>query len=303
MTKKMICISLLFLFSLSLLSAVAFSQQVRIAVFDFEDKTDGSYRWWHGKGVGVGMADMLVTSLVKSGKFTVFERQKIDQIMREQAFGLSGAITPQTAAKIGKVLGVQYAVFGSVTEFGYHKGGVGGRFKGIGLGVKKYEAVVAVDVRVVDVNTGEILFSDTVRRQKSKGGLSVSTPKLTFNNKNQFDDSLVGKATREAIDDIVKLLAENVKPAEFSAKVVKVEDGGTMIINAGSNAGVKVGDVLVVYREGEELIDPDTGLSLGKDTEKIGVIKVTEDLFNGKAARAKIISGQNFQRGDLIKKK
>jgi len=296
-------LSAFFLVLLTGYVAVALAQKPRIAVFDFEDKTDHSFYWWHGKGVGAGMSDMLVTALVKSGKFRVFERDKINQILREQDFGASGAVTQETAAKIGKLLGVQYALFGAVTEFGYKQGGVGGRIKGIGIGVKKYDAVVAVDVRLVDVNTGEIIFSETVRKEKSKKGLRLDTPKLSFRNQNDFDNSLVGKATREAIDEIVEMLVKHAKPAEFRAKIVKVDEDGTVIINAGSEAGVKIGDVLYVYREGEELIDPDTGLSLGKEVKKIGTIKVTEDLFNGKASRAEIIQGTGFQRGDLVKRK
>jgi len=198
---------------------------------------------------------------------------------------------------------VQYAIFGSVTEFGYKAGGVGGRVKGIGLGVKKYEAVVAVDIRIVDTETGEILFSDTVRKQKTKSGLSVDTPNMDFRNENDFDDSLVGKATREAIDDIVKLMDENIKAGELTAKIIKVDEQGNVVINKGSAAGVQVGDVLSVFRKGEELIDPDTGLSLGSEMEEIGKIKVVADMLGGKAAKAEVISGSGLQNGDVVKRK
>ena len=41
-----------------------------------------------------------------------------------------------------------------------------------------------------------------------------------------------------------------------------------MYIKPGSNAGVKAGDVFQIYSKGEELVDPDTGLSLGSDTSR-----------------------------------
>ena len=280
-----------------------YAQQKRVAVFDFEDKTSGSYRWWHGKGVGNGMSDMLVTALVKSKNFSVYERDALDKIMSEQKLGQSGAVTQQTAAEVGKLLGVQYALIGAVTEFGYTKGGVGGRLKGIRVGVNKYEAVVAIDVRIVNVETGEIIFSDNVRKSKSKSGIKVGTPKLDFKNQNQFDDSLVGKATREAIDDIVKISDKNIKPGELVAKVIKVDASGNVVINKGSVAGVKVGDVLNIYRQGEELIDPDTGLSLGSEMEKIGMVKIVSDMVGGKASKGEVVSGRNFQAGDVVKKK
>ena len=73
-------------------------------------------------------------------------------------------------------------------------------------------------------------------------------------------------------------------------------------INAGSEAGVQVGDEFVVYRAGEELIDPDTGISLGTVDSKIGVIKVTNNMVgNGKAAECQAVSGSGFQRNDLVR--
>ena len=280
----------------------AFTQEKRVAVFDFEDKTSGSWRWWHGKGVGYGMTDMLVTALVKSEKFKVYERAALDKIMREQKLGQSGNVTQQTAAQVGKLLGVQYAILGSVTEFGYKKGGVGGRIKGVRVGVNKYDAVVAIDVRIVNTETAEILLSETVRKQKSKSSVGISTPKLDFRDKSRFDDSLVGKATREAIDNIVEILDKKIKAGELHAKVIKVDSQGNVIINKGSIAGVKVKDVLYVYREGEALIDPDTGLSLGSELEQIGTIKIIADMLEGKASKAEVISGGDFANGDVVKR-
>ena len=75
-----------------------------------------------------------------------------------------------------------------------------------------------------------------------------------------------------------------------------------MIINAGEKGGVSVGDRFAVYRAGEELIDPDTGLSLGSMETRIGEIEVVKnDIGEGKAAQCKIVSGQGMERGDLVR--
>jgi hypothetical protein len=63
--------------------------------------------------------------------------------------------------------------------------------------------------------------------------------------------------------------------ASHSGRVIKVE-GNKVWINLGSNAGIKIGDEFGVFRKGEELIDPDTGQSLGADEEKVGIVVVTE---------------------------
>ena len=275
----------------------------RVAVFEFEDKTDHRVRWWTGQSVGHGMADMLVTSLVKSGKYRVIERQEIDRIINEQQLGQSGMVTAQSAAKVGQLLGVEIAIIGSVTEFGSERSDTGGRVKRIGVGISKNAATVGLDIRFINTSTGEILTAENIRRQKSKKGLSISTPKFAFKNKNRFDDSLVGKATREAIEDIMKLLDDKSAAIPWQAKIITVKDN-TVFINAGSEAGVHVGDVFYIYVEGEELIDPDTGISLGSLESKIGIIEVTNNsLGNGKASQCVIKEGSGFKKGDLVRLK
>ncbi|HHL71793.1 MAG TPA: hypothetical protein ENJ29_04700 [Bacteroidetes bacterium] len=291
-----------------LIASAGFAQlkmKKRIAVFDFTDKTNTTIAWWYGGSTGRGMADMLITELVKSGKYTVIERTQIEQVMKEQMLGMTGAVTPETAAKAGKLLGVDIAVIGSVTEFGHSKGGVGGRLKGIGLGVKSQKATVAMDVRLVNTTTGEILAAENVRKEKSKKGVSFDKwgSGISFNSRNDFDQSIIGKATRDAIKEIVKLLDKTARNLKWQGKVVKAT-ATSVIINAGSAQGVKAGDKFVILRAGEELIDPDTGLSLGSTEEEIGVIQVVNaGLGNGRASQCKIISGRGFQRGDIVREK
>ncbi|MBN2355168.1 hypothetical protein JXO59_03595 [candidate division KSB1 bacterium] len=276
----------------------------RVAVFSFEDKTNHRYRWWSGQPVGEGMADMLVTALVKSGKYSVIEREELEQVMKEQALGLSGSVTQQSAAKVGQLLGVELAIFGAVTEYGLAEGSVGGALKqkGFGLGVKTSSATVAIDVRFVNTSTGEILSAENVRKQESKKGLSISTEAFDFNNKQKFDESLVGKACRDAIEQVVVMVDDNMAKIPWQGKVVKADD--TVIINAGALAGIQVGQQFVVYRPGEDLIDPDTGLSLGSEEARLGVIRVTTNsIGNGKASNCEIIEGGDFQRGDIVRAK
>jgi curli biogenesis system outer membrane secretion channel CsgG len=279
----------------------------RVAVFNFDDKTDHAWHWWTGQPVGHGMADMLTTSLVKSGKYRVFERQEIEKIMGEQALGMSGAVTPESAAKAGKMLGAEFAIIGAVTEFGYKKQSTGGALKKIGIGasVSKQSATVGIDVRFVNTTSGEILKAENVRREKKNLGGSLDTEDIRFDNQDKFDESLVGKATREAIEDIVKLLDEQ-SGAEtvWEAKVVMMKDD-QVIINDGAETGVKAGERFVIYRPGEEMIDPDTGESLGADETKVGEIEVVNNNFGGKgkASTCKVISGGDFQKGDIVRKK
>ncbi len=272
----------------------------RVAVFDFQDKTARHYHWWTGQPVGEGMADMLVTALVKTGNYRVFDRKEMEALLKEQALGMAGVVTPESAAQAGKMLGVGLAIIGAVTEFGYTEGGVGGRVKGIGVGVKSTKATVAIDVRFVNTTTGEILVAETVRKERTSKGLGVDTPEIRFDNRDKFDESLVGKATRDAIDALVELVEKSAANVPWQAKVIKAN--GNVFINAGAEAGVQNGDVFVVYRKGEELIDPDTGLSLGSVDKKIGRIKVSNNsLGNGRASECVVLEGAGFQREDMVR--
>ena len=277
----------------------------RVAVFNFEDKTDHAYHWWTGQPVGDGMADMLITALVESGKYTVLERTELESLMNEQGLGMSGAVTQETAAQVGKLLGVELAIFGTVSEFGYTEGGFSGNLPGrsLGIGIKSSKVTVGVDVRFVNTSTGEIIMAKDVRKEKSKKGAAFSTADFSFDNRHDFDESIVGKATREAIDEIVELIDDAAVNIPWQAKIVKA-DGGTIFINVGAQAGVNIGDEFVVYRAGEELIDPDTGLSLGSTESKIGSIKVTNNnLGNGKASQCVVTSGTGFDRNDIVRVK
>jgi curli biogenesis system outer membrane secretion channel CsgG len=281
--------------------------KMRVAVFNFEDKTDHAWHWWTGQPVGHGMADMLTTALVKSGRYRVFERQEIEKVMQEQALGMSGAVTPESAAKASKMLGAEIAIIGAVTEFGYKKQSTGGALKKIGIGasVSKQSSTVGIDVRFVNTTSGEILKAENVRKEKAKMGGSLDTQDISFDSQAQFDESLVGKATREAIESIIKLLDEQSGgETAWEAKVVLMKDG-QVIINGGSETGVKVGERFAVYRAGEEMIDPDTGESLGSEETKVGEIEVVNNNFGGKgkASICKILSGSDFQKGDAVRQK
>jgi len=273
----------------------------RVAVFVFEDKTDHSHHWWGQQSVGEGMADMLTTQLVKQGNYTVVERQEIARIMKEQALGASGAVTEQSAAKIGQLLGVEFAVMGSVTEFGYAESKKGASFGGYGVGMNKKSATVAVDCRFVNTSTGEIIAAEHVRKEKASTGVSLNTQSMSYNNQNDFDQSVVGKATNDAITEMVDLIGKYTQKVKWQAKVIMEKDG-KIYINSGKNDGLSVGEVFTVFRKGEELVDPDTGISLGATEKKIGEIKISKnDVADGKASICEIVSGSGFEKGDVVK--
>ncbi len=146
-------------------AAPATGRKKRVAIFDFDYATvHAGIAALFGQDVdiGKGISDLLVTDLVKDGTYSVIERKAMDKILKEQNFSNSDRADPNSAAKIGKLLGVDAIIVGSITQFGNETkntniGGGGGGFGGFGLGGvghKKSKAIVAVTARIVDIDTG-----------------------------------------------------------------------------------------------------------------------------------------------------
>jgi len=166
-------------------------KKIPIVVMDFETRVPGQ-----GWQVGHGASDMLITALVKTKKYKVYERDRLNALMKEQKLQMSGAVDMSTAVQIGKLVGAKYILTGAVTEFGVAQSGAhgGGWFD---VGKKHYRA--AVDVRAVNVQTGEIVFADTGSGALKSSAVSV----LGFGGGESYDEKKASESMRMAIDDVM----------------------------------------------------------------------------------------------------
>jgi len=271
----------------------------RIAVAGFENKVEPWWRWhWD---IGEGMSDMLVSALVETGRFTVLEREALQDILEEQRLAEEGRVSAQTAAQAGKLLGAQILIRGAITEFSHKKSGTGGqiKIKGFTIGGTKEVAHVAVDVRMYDTTSGEVLTSKPVEGGAETRALKVGVvyQDLAFG-AGGFEKTPLGKATREVIKEAVELIISEMKKIPWEGSVVMVKDG-KVYINAGSSDNVEQGDRFLVYEKGEELVDPTTGLSLGAEETELGIVKVVS--VKEKFSIAEAVLGLGFSRGNIIR--
>jgi curli biogenesis system outer membrane secretion channel CsgG len=280
------------------LPAVAVSApKLTIAVGPFDNKSGWSGSW----DIGWGMQEMLATSLINAGKFTVLERQALDEVLKEQDLGASGRTAEGSAAAVGKLGKSQILIAGAVTEFEYSKGGedAGISIKGFSIGGSQERAHVALNLRIFDTTTGEVLDSLRVAGEASTKGLKLGYSNSDFGGDlGGFRKTPMGEATQKAIDEAVTKIVSRLRDVPWQGKIIKA-DAGKIFINAGSEAGVAGGAEFAVYRAGEALTDPDTGMSLGQETTKVGKVKVTE--VKDKFSIAAPAEGTDFKRGDLIK--
>ena len=260
----------------------------RIGVVDFENKTKyGEAR------LGTSASDILLTELVKSGKFIVVERDKINKIMEEQKLGMSGAIDPATAAKVGKILGLNAIVTGAVSQFGEETEGS----EYLLTQSKRQVVKCTVDIRVVDAETGQILYADSgsgLAKKRSGGVLGLGT-------RAGYDETLEGDALRAAIVKFVNNIIQQVEKKPWSCRVADV-DGSHVYLNAGHDSGLPVGTTLTAYHLGRAIKDPTTGLVLGNTEEKVGEIKVAR-YFGEDGSVAEVTLGTALAAGDVCRLK
>ncbi len=284
---------------MALVSTCSAQDKKRVAIMDFEYATvQGGVAAIFGTNVdvGKGIADILVTDLVKSGVYSVIERKALEKILAEQNFSNSDRADPTSAAKLARILGVDAMVIGSITQFGRDDkstsvgGGGFGRVFGLG-GASKREAkaVVAINARIISTETAEILAVAEGKGESKRSGTSLigagagagggGVGAFDMSSSN-FADTILGEAVHQAVDSVAQQLDQNA--GKLPTHTVKVEGlvadvaGGTLILNVGSKAGVKVGDQLDVRRVSREIKDPATGRVLRRMTEKVGTVTITE---------------------------
>ena len=202
MKKSWIVILLVFVVA----STVMAGDKPSLGVLRFSNNTSAG--WW-GSGVGSDLQDMLINELVTMKVFSVLERKEIDAVLDEQNLGASGRIDASTKAKMGKIKGAKYLVAATVSAFeeGTEGSGGGVSFKGVSLGGNKKRAYIAIDLKVIDTTTGEIVDARTVEATSKSGGMNVGLYKWGFGgNLSKEKKTPAGKAIRACVMEIAEYL-------------------------------------------------------------------------------------------------
>lgn len=276
----------------ALCTSVAAQERPRVAVLPFDNRTD----WW-AQAMGEVAADMIVTRLVNSGQFTVIERERLDAILEEQGFQLSGQVNPNDVVQIGRMAGVMYMITGSVTRFSIDE--IGTRVLGRNVGYT--EAQSEMNVRVISTETGEIITA--VEAAGSKRLVNVSG----VISMSAMDRGVAEDALSPAADNIAEGLVEQrsrfpvitvAAAAAPDAAIVGGGAGGAIYIDQGENFGVSVGQRYEVMRVVDEIVNA-AGDVLDRITERVGVIEVSRVL--SQSAVCTIVEGEAAE-GDTLRR-
>lgn len=133
--------------------------------------------------VGTGLSDMLMNALFNSGCFRIVERERLNILMEEQGLGLSGAGDESSFASVGKQIGAQVILMGTITEFSDNESGAGvgagrvlGKVFGGGVGVLAggagmRTAHIGYTLKFVNPSTGEVIAMESFDKKVKKVGL------------------------------------------------------------------------------------------------------------------------------------
>ena len=248
-------------------------RKVAIARFSNESK--------YGKGIfynkekdplGKQTMDILSSKLGSTGKFILLERSDINLVEGENDF-----------SKIN--VNADYLIIGSLSEFGRNVTSDVGVFSRS----KKQKAYAKVNIRLVEVKTGMIVFSEEgageafLEENSTMGGGSRAG----------HDSSINDKAIDAAISKLVNNLVEKLTDKPWRSFILSESDG-TYIISGGESQGLKVGDIFNVLIKGKEVKNPQTGMLIelpGKQIGKVKILSSLGDTIESEVSICSLVSG------------
>jgi curli biogenesis system outer membrane secretion channel CsgG len=279
---------------------VANSQKRRLAVdaFDYSAvKTSVTYVFGNDINIGQGIRAMLTAKMGASKSVVLLEREKLQKLETEQDRGATNRFAQGTKAKIGKLVGADAMLFGDIVIFGRDDtakksaaGGVGrwipkvgGIIGGAADSRKTDKAVVAINLRIVDSETGEVLETAEARGESKRTstdwgamagtwrGAAAANSSMTSSN---FAETIIGEATNDAVAKIVEFLETKVpgiaaKSRTIEGRVANIS-GCTLYLSIGANDGVKAGDQFEVHKIITDVVDPQTHETIDQQTVKVG---------------------------------
>ena len=159
----------------------------RVAIYKFVDKSE------EGNAPAASILDIMTTELHNSGVFTVIEREYLNRIIDEVKFGQIALFDPSQASKPGRIAGAQYAILGAITLCYYSEKASGSVFPILGSSTKAKTAYVVLDIRIVDVETSEILYAS------AQTGEATQTANTSLGNHRKIVGGLLSLAIHDSV--------------------------------------------------------------------------------------------------------
>lgn len=231
----------------------------KVAIGRFSNETQYAKGIFYNKEndpIGKQALDILSAKLAASDKFLLLERSDLSALLEEAQKGESNSLSS---------IGADYMIIGSVTEFGRKNTGKSGVFST----TKTQTVEAAVTIRLVDVSTGLIIYSD-----EAKGQADITTKTtMGVGGRADYDATLSDKAISEAIGQLVENIINKCTDKPWRTYFLTYDDDG-VLIGGGSSQGIAEGDVFCIKTRGKSVKNPQTGLMIELPGKEIGTVKV-----------------------------
>lgn len=232
----------------------------KVAIGRFSNETQYAKGIFYDKEndpMGKQALDILSAKLAASGKFLLLERSDLASLLEEAKKSDNGLAT----------IGADYMIIGSITEFGRKNVGKSGVFSS----TKSQIVEAAVAIRLVDVSTGLIIYSD-----EGKGMAELTTrTTMGVGGKADYDATLSDKAISEAIGQLVENIINKCTDKPWRTFFLSY-DSDAQLIAGGASQGIKVGDVFAVKTQGKKVKNPQTGVMIELPGKQIGIVTVSQ---------------------------
>lgn len=262
---------------------------------------------------------ILTTNLLRSNIFVLLERQRIDDIIKEQEMIQSGFVPQSDSRSLGELLGAELLIMGNITNFTLERRQVSGEiptgallYLGIWavtgeepksardliwhtdyLDVQNFRLRCNVELRAVDAVTGQILYVFSGDAQEGVTTVYISD----IGGGVEYSDEMAFKVLEKAIIKAVYNMLQETLLQPFRGRITNITHD-EIYINAGRSQNIKTGDRFMVYKEDSLIEDPATGTLLGFHSDSDCIIEVYE--VNELFSKAIMIEECNIEQGDYI---
>lgn len=200
-----------------------------------------------------------VENAIRNGrKFELLTRRaaQLKAIREEQQFAKS-ELSAGDAAKEGELSNAQSLVQIEVLDFNF--GRSASKVPNISNKYRVQDAArIEISVQIIDTSKGSVVASFPIKASSSGGS---------------FIANGVGGASKAVLDKVLEnaagQLANQLSDTVFPITVIRAQ-GKKLYINRGNDSGLKIGEKFVIFENGEELVDPQTGESLGSAETEVG---------------------------------
>ncbi|MEG3123849.1 CsgG/HfaB family protein [Sphingomonas sp. GB1N7] len=227
---------------------------------------------------------MILSAVAGTSKFRVVEREQLGNLVGEQGLARKGVVTSRNRGKVGGFEGVDYLIYGSITNFSANKksdigstfllGALSGSKSTTTTACYKGSVTLSLDIKITDGQSGQIRYVKRLDEVQSAGTICGEG----------VPEANASALLRSAADKVAIGLVTTVYPI----KVADVQQDGTITLNYGEGA-VKVGDTLAVFDSGKVVLDPDTGQPMGTSEIRLGLIQITD--VQTRMSKAKAVAG------------